>query len=58
VAVDLQIPVGVGGEPVVLVPVDDDGAVVPDAEAAEKLLEGLPVDDVAFDGILQVVAPM
>ena len=42
VAVELQIPVGVGGEPVVLVAVEDDGRVVADSALAEQPLERRP----------------
>ena len=56
--VHLQVPVRVGREPVVLVPVEDDRGLVADPTPAEDALEGLPVDDVALDGILEVVAPV
>src|SRR5919106_396873 len=58
VAVHLQIPVGVRGEPVVFVPVEDNRRFRADAEPAEQLLERLPVDDVSFDRILEVVPPV
>ena len=57
-AVDLQVPVRVGREPVVLVAVEDDRRVVVDPTLAEDALEGLPVDDVALDRILEVLAPV
>ena len=57
-AVHLQVPVRVGREPVVLVPVEDDRGLVADPTLAEDALEGLLVDDVALDGILEVVAPV
>src|SRR4029079_13246360 len=58
VAVDLQIPVGVGREPVVLVAVDDDRRVGPDPALAEELLEALPIDEIALQWILEIVAPV
>ena len=58
VPVDLEVPVRVRGEPVVLVAVDDDGRVVPDSAAAEEPLERVLLDHVALDRILQVVLPV
>jgi len=47
VAVELQLPQCVGGEPVVVVTVEEDGGVVGNAGGAEKFLEGGFVDEVA-----------
>ena len=56
--VHLQVPVRVGREPVVLVSVEDDRGLVADPALAEDALEGLLVDDVALDRILEVFAPV
>ena len=40
VAVVFQLPEGVGGEPVVVVAVEKDGAVIGNAGSAEKFFEG------------------
>jgi hypothetical protein len=45
-------------KPVVAVPVEDDRRVVRDAETAEQLLELLAADEIPFDRILEVVAPV
>src|SRR5262245_58629194 len=58
VAVDLQVPVGVRGEPVVAVAVQDQGRVVRDAGPDHELLEGVSVDQVPLDRILEVLAPV
>jgi hypothetical protein len=58
VPVDLQVPVGVGGERVVPVPVEDHRHVVADPLRAEDALEGLAVDQVALARILEVVLPV
>ena len=52
VAVDLQVPVGVGGKPVVLVAVEHERRVVRDPALAQQALEGRLVDQVALDRIL------
>ena len=57
-AVDLQVPVRVGREPIVLVAVDDERRVVRDPALAHQALEGRLVDQIAFDRILQIVAPV
>jgi hypothetical protein len=57
-AVDAQVPVGVRGEPVVLVAVEHDGRLVADPALAEELLEPLLLDEVALDGVLQVLLPV
>jgi hypothetical protein len=58
VAVELEVPVGVGGEPVVVAAVQDDEVVVPDALGGEQLLELLLVDDVPADRVLQLAGPV
>ena len=58
VAVQLEVPVRVGGEPVVVAAVEHDGVVVADAPLGEQLLELLPVDEVAADRVLQVGLPV
>jgi hypothetical protein len=58
VAVVLEVPVGVGGEPVVAVAVEDDRVIVRDAAAAEQLAELRRPEEVALDLILQVPLPV
>ena len=58
VPVDLEVPVGVGGEPVVVAPVEDHGVIVRDAPLRQQGLEAGPADDVAPHGILQVFLPV
>src|SRR6185503_20233435 len=58
VPVVLQVPVGVGGEPVVAVAVEHDQVVVGDAVRAEELAEGLRAEEVALDLVLQVLLPV
>ena len=58
VAVQLEVPVRVGGEPVVVAAVEDHGVVVGDAAVAEQLGELLGVDEVAPDGVLQIGTPV
>ncbi len=58
VAVDLEVPVGVGREPVVVSAVQDDGVVVGDAALGEELSELLGVEEVAARRILQVLPPV
>src|SRR3712207_9225373 len=58
VAVVEEVPVGVGSEPVVAVPVEDDRVVVGDAPAAHQLAEGLGIEKVAPDGVLEVLLPV
>ena len=57
-AVRLEVPVGVGGEPVVPVAVEDHCRSVRNAEPRHQLLELLLLDQVALDRILEVVAPV
>ena len=57
-AVDLQVPVRVGREPVVLVAVEHERRVVRDPPLAHQAFEGGLIDQVALDRILQVIAPM
>src|SRR5690606_14328896 len=58
VAVDLEVPVGVRGEPVVVAAVADDGVVVRDAQPAEQGLELLLGDEVATYRVTQVTGPV
>ena len=58
VAVELEVPVGVGGEPVVVAAVEHDGVVVGDAALGQQRLELLLVDEVAADLVLQVGGPV
>ena len=58
VAVQLEVPVGVGGEPVVVAAVQHDGVVVGDALGRQQLLEAGPVDEVAADRVLQLGLPV
>ena len=57
-AVQLEVPVGVGGEPVVVAAVEDHGVVVGDTPVAEQLGELLGVDEVAPDRVLQIGTPV
>ena len=54
VAVELELPVGVGGEPVVVAAVEHDGVVVARCPSRQQLLELLLIDDVAADRVLQL----
>ena len=58
VAVELEVPVGVGGEPVVVAAVEHDGVVVGDAALGQQRLELLLVDEVAADLVLEVGGPV
>src|SRR6266487_5749072 len=58
VPVQLEVPVGVCGEPVVVAAVQDHGVVGGDAALGEQLLEALPVHEVPADRILQVLLPV
>ena len=58
VAVEREVPVGVGGEPVVVAAVEHDGVVVGDASLGEQRLELLLVDEVATDLVLQIGRPV
>src|SRR3990172_7722265 len=57
-AVDLEVPVGIGGEPVVLVAVEDYGRVVADPALTHEALELLLRDDVADELVLEVLLPV
>ena len=57
-AVVLQVPEGVGGEPVVAVAVEDHGVVVRHSRAAEELSEVLRAEEVALDLVLKVLLPV
>jgi hypothetical protein len=58
VAVQLEVPVRVGGEPVVVAAVEDHGVVVADALVRQQLRELLGVDEVALDLVLQFGLPV
>src|SRR6185312_1692271 len=58
VPVQLEVPVGVGGEPVVVAAVEHDRVVVADASLGQQLLEAAPVHEVAADRVLQVLLPV
>ena len=58
VPVVLEVPVGVGGEPVVAVAVEHDLVVVGDSARAEQLAERLGVEEVALDLVLEVLLPV
>ena len=58
VAVELEVPVGVGGEPVVVAAVEHHGVVVGDALGAQQRLELLLVDEVAAHLVLEVGRPV
>ncbi len=58
VAVELQLPQCVGGEPVVVVTVEEDGGLVGNAGGAEKFFEGGFVDEVAADAVLELGLPV
>jgi hypothetical protein len=58
VAVQLEVPVGVGGEPVVVAAVEHDGVVVADALLAHQLLELLLADEVTADLVLELGLPV
>ena len=54
----LQVPVGVGGEPVVAVAVEHDRVLVGDPARAEERAEVLGAQEVALDLVLQVLLPV
>ena len=58
VAVELEVPVGVRGEPVVVAAVQHHGAVVGDTAVGEQRLELLLVDEVTAHLVLQVRGPV
>src|SRR5947209_2006294 len=58
VAVELELPVGVRREPVVVAAVEHDGVVVADALAGQELLEALLVHHVALGRRLQLGGPV
>ncbi|GFJ80313.1 hypothetical protein Phou_044930 [Phytohabitans houttuyneae] len=57
-AVELEVPVRVRREPVVVAPVQDYGVVVSDAALGEQGFELLLVDEVPAHRVLQVVFPV
>src|SRR6266404_173603 len=58
VAVELQLPEGVSGKPVVVVAVEKDGGVIGNAGGAEKPFESGLVDQVAADAVLELGLPV
>src|SRR4030095_2231274 len=58
VPVDLVVPVGVGGEPVVVAPVQDHLGIGGDAQGVLELGELLGRDEVAAQGVLEVGVPV
>ena len=58
VPVEPEVPVRVGGEPVVVAAVQDHGVVVGDAALGQQRLEARPVDEVTADRVLQVLLPV
>ena len=57
-AVQLEVPVRVGGEPVVVAAVEDHGVVVGDTPVGQQLGELLGVDEVTSDRVLQIGTPV
>ena len=57
-AVQLQLPKGVGGEPVVVVAIEKDGGAVGNAGGAEKFFERGLVDQIAADVVLELGLPV
>jgi hypothetical protein len=58
VAVELEVPVRVGREPVVVAAVEDHGVVVADAPLGQQRLELGLVDEVAAYRVLEVGLPV
>jgi hypothetical protein len=58
VAVELEVPVRVSGEPVVVAAVEHHGVVVGDAAGREQRLEAGLVHEVTAQGVLQVLLPV
>src|SRR6266851_4124948 len=58
VTVVLQLPKGVGGEPVVVIAIEKDGGAVGNAGTAEKLFESGLVDQIAADVVLELGLPV
>ena len=58
VTVDLELPEGVGGEPVVVVAVDDDRRIRGNAGRSEQALDLLLVQDVAGHRVVQLGRPV
>lgn len=56
-AVDIEHPGAPGGEPVVVVAIEDDGGVLVDPEPAQQRLELVATGDVAIDRLDQVGVP-
>ncbi len=58
VTVELEVPVGVGGEPVVVAAVEDDGVVIRDTSFRQEGFEALLADEVVADAVLEVLLPV
>jgi hypothetical protein len=58
VPVQLEVPVGVGGEPVVVPAVEHHGVVVRDAALGQQRLEAGLVHEVTANRVLQVLLPV
>src|SRR5262249_51273466 len=58
VPVQLEIPVRVGGEPVVIAAVQDNGVFIGDTAGRQQVGELATVDEVASNRILQIRAPV
>src|SRR5260370_7254931 len=58
VAVVFQLPEGVGGEPVVVVAVEQNGGVVGNAGGTEKFFESGFIDQIAPDVVLELSLPV
>ena len=57
-AVQLEVPVGIRGEPVVVAAVQHDGVVVGDALGGQQRRELFLIQEVAANTVLQVLAPV
>jgi hypothetical protein len=58
VPVEPEVPVGVGGEPVVVTAVEQHGVLVRDAPLGQQVLEAGLVHEVPADRVLQVLLPV
>ena len=56
--IQLEVPVGVGREPVVVAAIENDGVVARDSALGEQLFELLLAHEVAPDRVLQVLLPV
>src|SRR3984893_9487334 len=57
-AVELEVPVGVGGKPVVVASVENDQRVVANTSLVHKCGEGIRSDEIALERILEIVLPV